>query len=668
MTSLRRFRVVTLSLALGLAGACSDAQPDTAAVEGPHADLACEQCHTGPATNGFVAAVSRGACAACHTDGELATDVQVHNVMFAHLEHPGVLEGQPLDCAACHTHSTGDTDLTVATNGCFLCHADLPPAGSDADATIAAADCAGCHAQPSHTAFATSGAPIDHQAALDRGVSCLLCHYDVAAGSGASPPATCRTCHGVPGGALPLRGGEVMDAAVVHEMHLDTAIAMSCSRCHEPVEHHVIRLASALALDCASCHAPGDAALNPPVDSTVHLASQELYVGLDPHHPDIDPAVKFTARVSCTGCHTTESTALPAGSPEQLRLIREECDACHGARFGALLQPWVEGSRQNASRVGAYVRAAAADPLVRNTPEADSLARSAVSAWDQVSTGGGVHNLPAADALLREALASAAASYRLAGAAVPARPALGPDPADVACLRCHYGVQTVAGPFQGETFGHDAHVVAGALNCSRCHGSAELFQPGGATFDPAHGQTRIATSDCAMCHHVDRAGDCTTCHARSEVAALRVRADLTVHIRRGDLERDRTVDFSHDAHTTVSCVQCHNAGVTQTASACGDCHESHHDGSGAPTSCTTCHGTDIRSRHQRTDHLMCGACHATETLTLFERADRRFCLQCHTERGDHKPEDECATCHLLISPEEAMRQILQARTIPPGRE
>ncbi|HUF67999.1 MAG TPA: hypothetical protein VMM79_05045 [Longimicrobiales bacterium] len=587
---------------------------------------------------------------------------------MTHFEHAGLAGTDRLGCEACHTHDSGDVDLTITTGGCFLCHADLPPAGSEAQATIAASACTACHVQPGHTAFATSGAPIDHAAVLDRGISCLLCHYDVATGSGASPAATCRTCHGVPGGAIPLRGGEAMDAATVHGMHMDTAIVMSCTRCHTPVEHQVIRLASSLRLECQSCHDAGDPALNTPVDSTAHRAVQELYAGLDPHHPAVDPALKFIERVACTTCHVAASTAQPAGSAERFELIRQECDACHGARFGSLLDPWIGGIRRNTALVGSYVRTASSNAQVRGNATADSIARDAVSVWQHVSDGDGVHNLPAADGLLRAALASAARSYRHVGEVVPTVPALGPDPEVVTCVRCHYGVQTIENPVYDVTFSHKAHVLAGSLQCSRCHGQAELFEADGATFDPAHGRTLIMQADCASCHHIENAGDCTACHARSDVDALRVQADLTVHVQRDGLERRREVAFSHDAHATVECADCHQSGVAQNTITCNECHESHHTGPRSPATCNACHGSGLMALHERTDHLLCGACHAPATLSIMENADRRFCLQCHTTMADHRPAGECSTCHLLIPPDEAMRRIVGARTIPRGRQ
>jgi predicted CXXCH cytochrome family protein len=168
--------------------------------------------------------------------------------------------------------------------------------------------------------------------------------------------------------------------------------------------------------------------------------------------------------------------------------------------------------------------------------------------------------------------------------------------------------------------------------------------------------------------HGERAGDCTTCHTRAEVGALRLRADLTVHIQRDDLERTRTAAFSHDAHGGLACADCHEAGPSQAAVGCNECHESHHGGLGAATTCNSCHGTDVLSLHQQVDHLICGACHAPATLSLLESADRRFCIQCHTTMADHNPEGECSTCHLLMTPDEAMQRIVSARTVPRGRE
>jgi hypothetical protein len=472
----------------------------------------------------------------------------------------------------------------------------------------------------------------------------------------------------MPGGASPLRGDESLEQATVHAEHMDTTIVMSCTRCHEPVNHSVIRLVSSLVLDCESCHSPGDPALAAPIDSTAHHQTQQLYAGLDPHHPGVEPAVKFIERVSCAGCHGDSPIPQPGGSTDRLNLIRQKCNACHGSRFGPLLDPWIAGMRSATALVGGYVGAVASNPRVRSNASADSMASEAVAVWQHVADADGVHNIPAADGLLRNALDLAAGSYRQVGISPPARPALGPDPTAVSCVRCHYGVQTITSVVQSQTFSHDEHIVAGRVACDRCHGQADLFREDGTTFDPAHGGTRISPADCASCHHVDRAGDCTTCHTRAEVGALRLRADLTVHVQRDDLERTRTAAFSHDAHGGLACADCHEAGPSQAAVGCNECHESHHGGLGAATTCNSCHGTDVLSLHQQVDHLICGACHAPATLSLLESADRRFCIQCHTTMADHNPEGECSTCHLLMTPDEAMQRIVSARTVPRGRE
>jgi len=646
--------------AVAAAGCGGDANPDAATTAGPHSDMQCTQCHTGPASSGFVAAVTSDACAACHSAADLRPRVEAKDVGFRHTEHPGETGGT-LGCAACHTHDSGDADLSVATIGCFLCHANLPES-DNADATIAVTTCTGCHVQPAHVAFTAGGESIDHAAVMTRNISCLLCHYDVAAGSGVAAPATCRTCHGVPGGPDALRGDESMDPAVVHTMHLDSAVELTCTRCHEPVDHRVVRLASALTLDCGSCHGQGDPALGAPLDSTIHRDVQELYVGLDPRHPELGPAVKFTARVACASCHSKASTSLPVGSAAQLRAMRQECDACHGGRFGRLLEPWVAGMTRNTRLAGDFVQAAAANTSVRQDAVADSMARAAVAVWRHIDRGDGVHNLPAADALLRGAIEAAARSYRRVGVAEPSRPGLGPDPSNVSCVRCHYGVQTVATPVDGRTFAHTDHVITGAIACARCHGTADLFEDDGTTFDPAHGTTGITQTDCMTCHHVDRAGECTACHAQVDIARLHPRADVTVHIRHNNAEHTREVDFSHASHVPVACTSCHQPGVAQVPASCNTCHEAHHGAAPTARGCDTCHGTDVLERHKRTDHLECGACHAPATLSLMGSADRRFCLVCHVSQTDHRPEGDCSTCHLALTPEQALRRIVAART------
>ena len=647
--------------------ACRDRQATQAGM-GSHAGLECTECHVarGPGEN--MVSVGEGRCGSCHAATDMAEQVTVANVSLAHLTHPGV-EGEALGCGACHSHSSGEEPLTVTTGNCFLCHTE-PPQTREADATafIPEDDCAMCHVQPTHTAFAVTGAPIDHATVLERGVSCLLCHYDVASGTGHVPGRACSSCHGVVGGPLPERPDTTVDAAGAHGAHYGSGQSIACAQCHEPVDHSVVRLASSLRLECEGCHQRDDAALRLPLDSTVHRSEQVIYSGLDPHHAEVQPSLKFISRVSCESCHSESSMQAPERSERRIAAIQDACVSCHGQRFAPLLRPWLRGAALHTSAVGEYVRTASADPRIRAVAASDSLATEARSRWALVDSGHAVHNPAGADSLLRSALDAAVRSYGHAGIDAPPEPDMGPSAAAVSCVRCHFGIDTDASWIPEGEFDHTEHVLEGDIECSACHGSAELFLPDSSTFDPDHGATLIVDADCAQCHHVERPGECVECHTAMEVANLPLDEEMTVRVAFGEHSRTRSVPFVHDEHSSVDCLTCHEAPtLDRPAIACADCHTEHHTEAAEPLSCQTCHGRGLLDPHERTDHFECAACHTTSTLLLLETADRPFCLQCHVEQWDHRPEGECATCHLLRSPDQTMRIILQAEDRQPTR-
>lgn len=658
-----RRAVAPVLLLMGLA--CGD-RNGTETAAGSHTGLTCDACHAGTVSGDFVAPVAAGRCSSCHTD--LSGQVEVAHVTFAHTTHPDPV-GSALSCTSCHAHSAGDQPLVATTAGCFLCHAD-PPSGGDQRLAVSIGEdrCVECHVQPTHTAFARTGAPIDHETVLARGISCLLCHYDVVEGSGAVPPSRCRSCHGLPGGPLPERLGPTGDPIAVHVTHLTDSTSLTCTRCHEPVSHAVIQLASALVLDCSSCHAAGEPALREPIDSSAHRAQQLLYAGLDAHHGDVEPALKFLQRVACTSCHSEPSMRAAPGAATT-RAINAECVACHGDRFDDLLEPWLLGMELHTSAVAALLRTASGDARLRRVSAADSTLEAAAAALALVESAHGVHNIAGADRLLRAAVGHVERSYRHAGLATPLRLSLGPDPATVTCVRCHYGIELQAGRFADQPFEHGRHVVDADIACSDCHGTAELFEDDDETFDPDHGATRIGAADCASCHHVERPGTCVECHAPGEVAAIPVERDITVRVARDDVRTTRSATFSHAAHEVVACGSCHRAvSPERPAVECASCHREHHTEVASPGGCTACHTGNVRREHERVDHLSCAACHASATLEMFGSADRAFCLQCHNGQQDHEPAGQCSTCHLQLSPGEAMRQILDAAGTRPPRE
>jgi hypothetical protein len=207
-----------------------------------------------------------------------------------------------------------------------------------------------------------------------------------------------------------------------------------------------------------------------------------------------------------------------------------------------------------------------------------------------------------------------------------------------------------------------AHSVAACETCHATPGFEPLFQAAG-------------DGDCYACHAPDyelqHQGSgfpttCTTCH--------------------GTDSWDASGSFDHaaasggfdlvGAHTVAACESCHaTPGFEPLFQAAGDddcyaCHapdyELQHQGSGFPTTCTTCHGTDSWDASGSFDHsaasggfdlvgahtvAACESCHATPGFEpLFQAAGDDDCYACHAP--DYNQEHSgtgfpttCETCH-----------------------
>jgi hypothetical protein len=488
---------------------------------------------------------------------------------------------------------------------------------------------------------------------LQRGISCVQCHFDLVSGTGSVDRAACRTCHASAG--LSTRGLDEPKADDVHAAHATAA----CDRCHTPVEHRVGSLAAALVLECETCHAPGDPSLVGPRDPGVHRAQQLLYAGLLDEE-GVEPAKKFVARVACDACHSPGTTELAAGY-DRAHAIEGQCLSCHGDSFAGLADVWARGMLDRTETVGRWVGRAAADPAIRANAAADSLAKSAVATWESVRDANGIHNLPAADALLRRSVARAEDAYVAARRDAPARPELGPDPAVVTCVRCHYGVEETLTSVASEVFDHRVHVFDAEIACERCHSSADLFQADGRTRHADHGRTNVAPADCRSCHHSSATiSTCSQCHAPDELARKQV-ANVTVAVE-SRTPRTRPVTWSHAAHASVSCASCHDGAhawrATADAQSCRGCHESHHE---EGRSCATCHDVSGDAHATVADpHVACDRCHDRGTVAQLV-PDGGFCRTCHTVEASHQVDSgkSCTTCHFL-EPSHAFRRSLVA--------
>ncbi|MEZ5064257.1 MAG: cytochrome c3 family protein [bacterium] len=638
-------RLLLFSLATLLAAGCGkEPEPQRLHAEA-HDGLACLDCHEN--APGPVGLTSIENCAACHAIQDLPEVVELAGVKFRHREHAGLLPGIHATCSACHHHQGDGTDLEVDSGACFLCHAQLPAA--DGRASLGEQSCLGCHGPDTNPGLEHAPGIVDHAVVIARDVTCSSCHYDAVEGSGTVRNEKCLECHGAPGLAPTLDKDLQYDAESIHRDHTWDGKEQSCRRCHEALTHRVRSLESTMGLKCASCHLPDDPRIAPPQDPYVHRAQQILYSGLAAGHDKMAPAGKFAAKVSCTACHSHDSMR-PRLGHEIVAAIDVECTQCHGPKFAGLLNGWIQGMRSRTKATGDYVHRAAADPRVRASAPADSAVTEAVRLWDMVHEGNGVHNVPAADAVLRRVIEETAGAWREAGVTPPARPNLGPDPATNRCVHCHYGIENTRGNFLGRMLDHRTHVINGGLDCHLCHSDADLFQADRKTFDPRHGKTHVSLADCASCHHSPaEAGQatCQDCHDSGPKTVGPV-STFDVSSWRGDA-------WSHATHSALECQTCHVTPVTYAPAAdvmkCTACHENHHQ---PGRDCARCHGRpETADAHDADTHFGCAGCHDRATISRLD-ADRGMCLICHAEqRTDHHEETdhECSVCHFLMTPE-----------------
>lgn len=191
------------------------------------------------------------------------------------------------------------------------------------------------------------------------------------------------------------------------------------------------------------------------------------------------------------------------------------------------------------------------------------------------------------------------------------------------------------------TFRHGQHQV---VECQACHSN-----------ERAHGRTIVAgLRDCRSCHHTQpQAGDCTHCHSPSEARTIVSWVPRTMNIAIGSLDQPRRLlPFEHAKHDRLECTSCHTRGLALSAAQtdCSSCHAAHHQPN---VTCRDCHNQPAQMAHTRDAHLSCSGagCHQAPPPAIRDvPRTRPFCLTCHQDMVDHKPEGNCADCHVLPRP------------------
>ncbi|MEZ6021277.1 MAG: cytochrome c3 family protein [Planctomycetota bacterium] len=358
------------------------------ALEKPHADVECAQCH-GQAPTPFAERFpGREAerCGACHEDphggqfdggpfgdpgcvtchGTQAFEPHGFDLKL-HATTGFALEGRhaQTECAQCHTREGQDPRRFAGTAmECAACHDDVH------DGVFAAqghGDCSECHGAVHFTGGEERG--FDHAMAgfallgAHSQANCEACHRVPAQGrtlgnvlAGTASGAACATCHGDPhGGRLQgeFAGGpdcrgchdEVSfrraAAGFDHGAHTGFDLggahaAIACSGCHTPLfdaQPGGRSFAFAAGSGCVDCHADphgGQFDLRGRTDcATCHSAGSGFADLTFDHDRDSRFALDQThAALACAACHKR-----PVGQPDapiHYKPLGIECRDCHG--------------------------------------------------------------------------------------------------------------------------------------------------------------------------------------------------------------------------------------------------------------------------------------------------------------------------------------------------
>jgi len=325
--------------------------PARFALTGAHAQLACQECHTGPAgtTSPECIACHRGeyqgtrqpnhvqanfptACAQCHTTTSWTTGVFDHATTGFQLD--GAHRTTP--CGACHVSGYEGTP-----RDCFSCHrADYQATNAPVHSTAGfPTTCQNCHTTTSWgsgsfnhdtTGFALTGA--------HRNAPCTSCHKSGYAGtptacvachqadynstqnpkhSTAGFPTTCQNCHSTSSWTAAFNHSTTRFPLVGAHTQLE------CSRCHSQGY-------AGTPTDCYSCHRTDyNSTTNPPHAASgfptacQNCHSQSTWAGaVFDHDGSFFPIYSGTHRgrwSSCSQCHV---------APSDYRIF--ECITCHG--------------------------------------------------------------------------------------------------------------------------------------------------------------------------------------------------------------------------------------------------------------------------------------------------------------------------------------------------
>ncbi len=542
------------------------------ALEGKHAPLGCDRCHTTEYRHDPVAKLSPRKT----TAGWM---------------------GLETDCASCH--AADDPHDDALGSRCAECHDAqgwTPAREFNHDSTSypltgahAKVDCAACHTTPEPGASPRADgsrlarfAPQPHQ-------QCSACHADPHQGR---LSARCSECHVTRGFDVldrrefnhgltryPLLGKHRSvgcDACHGREMARPRPAFGSCAACHED-RHDGQATLDGKPVDCAACHTVTGFR---PASFTVEQHQRTRY-----------PLGGKHRTVACAKCHTTSATAGSAAGTVVIRVRFDGCASCHADPHGGQ----VSDRRCEQCHGDAGWDRSSFSPLDHSATPLPLEGRHAAIGCNAChgTTRAGLPALAATSSIGTAGILFHISEVRCAACH---RDPHAPTPGDTAgtgdCAACHGATS-----FRPATIGIEAHArfrfplegAHRAVPCADCHTGL-----GGSVTDAAGPMTLITAtvplarvalaavrdSTCAGCHATPHGsqfagrpgGDrCTACHA----------TDRFVPASHFDHDRDAAFALK-GAHATVPCARCH------PSERAGDSTRVRY--AGVPTRCEACHG------------------------------------------------------------------------------
>jgi len=514
-----------------------------------HKEVTCVECHIPPGISSEVekkmeglsmmvsyvtgtygtnpwAEVSDAACLECHQRRLLYGKEVFQNILFDHAPHLAELRREKrLRCTSCHSQIVQGSHIAVTTSTCVLCHF------KDQSTNAGTAECTLCHAIPEKV-IEKANLSFDHGDVKRFDMQCSWCHARVTKGDGSAPKQRCFICHNDPE-----RLAQYDDHLGLHRIHV-TDHKVECLHCHTEIQHGSFEVhAETVGTSCNTCHSDG------------HSPQRDLYVGIGGKGVHPRPSAMYLAGIHCEGCHFLPREK---GIGYVQSATEVSCMACHGPRYSKMLGRWQK-------LIDARVRQARAElTLVRRRLGAAGSPQLADTEANLrlVELGHGVHNVDYALDILaaNHAMLNAALT---AGGRQPLPASWGLLPYESNCLRCHQGIETRAGSFQGEVFAHRPHVVRGEIDCQQCHRPHEKRRAGELV--------SLEPEGCTSCHHGPAQrpeANCRRCHSA-------ITQTVVDHQGR---------EFEHALHVEeeeLQCVDCHTLQDRPGLDLdfCVDCHE-----------------------------------------------------------------------------------------------